>query len=274
MRRELLMPKLGLTMTEGALAEWLLAPGATFKTGDGLFVVETDKVASEVPADQDGILLEVLVPVGEMVQVGAVVGYVDDAAVGSAATQGAPSAIVPVSAPGVAAALVPVSTQKPVVDGPRRFATPLARRLAIELGVALEGVTGTGPRGRIKAANVRAAVPTLQTQRPASARTDAVPSLTDAVPSAVPAGVRVKPTPTQLTIARRLTQAKQQIPHFYLAAEAEVTKLTALRNDLNAITGHPKVTLTHLLIAAVAHALHDLPPVSYTHLTLPTNREV
>ncbi|MGH8856568.1 MAG: dihydrolipoamide acetyltransferase family protein [Polaromonas sp.] len=259
MRRELLMPKLGLTMTEGALAEWMLAAGATFKTGDGLFVVETDKVASEVPADHDGVLLEILVPVGEVVQVGAVIGYVDDGAAGSAAAQGALSVVVPVAAPGVAAAPAPVSAQKPAAGTARRFSTPLARRLAAELGVALEDVTGTGPRGRIKAADVRAALPSSPAAQPAGARTDVAPRVAAAAPASAPAGTRIKPTPTQVTIARRLTQAKQQIPHFYLAAEAEVSRLTALRTELNAIPGHPKVTLTHLLVAAVGRALRDLP---------------
>ena len=246
MRRELLMPKLGLTMTEGALAEWMLAPGAAFKTGDGIFVVETDKVASEVPADYDGVLLEVLVPVGEMVQVGAVIGYVDDGVAGSTSSQ-------PASPPVAAASAVPVMQSGEI----RRFSTPLARRLAAQLGVPLADAVGSGPRGRIRAADVRAA-------QGGQTRTAAAPALAAPVEAARPtaAATKTKPTPTQATMARRLTQAKQQIPHFYLAAEAEVTKLMALRTELNAMPGYPKLTLTHLLVAAVGRALRELPELN------------
>lgn len=246
MRRELLMPKLGLTMTEGALAEWMLVPGVAFKAGDGIFVVETDKVASEVPADYDGVLLEVLVPVGEMVQVGAVIGYVDDGVAGSTSSQ-------PASPPVAAASAVPVMQSGEI----RRFSTPLARRLAAQLGVPLADAVGSGPRGRIRAADVRAA-------QGGQTRTAAAPALAAPVEAARPtaAATKTKPTPTQATMARRLTQAKQQIPHFYLAAEAEVTKLMALRTELNAMPGYPKLTLTHLLVAAVGRALRELPELN------------
>lgn len=259
MRRELLMPKLGLTMTEGALAEWMLAPGAAFKTGDGIFVVETDKVASEVPADHDGVLLEVLVPVGEMVQVGAVIGYVDDGVAGS--TSSRPAAATPAAPPAAAASAAPVApvSAPPVVQSgeSRRFSTPLARRLAAQLAVPLADVAGSGPRGRIKAADVRAAQ--AGQTRTAAALQPATPVDTARLAAAV---TKTKPTPTQATMARRLTQAKQQIPHFYLAAEAEVTKLMALRTELNAMPGYPKLTLTHLLVAAVGRALRELPELN------------
>ncbi len=262
MRRELLMPKLGLTMTEGALAEWMVAPGAAFKTGDCIFVVETDKVASEVPADHDGVLLEVLVPVGEMVQVGAVIGYVDDGVPGSASGAATPMSAVPVKPSAAAASTAPAPPpQAPPgmqAEGTRLFATPLARRLAVQLDVSLEDVAGSGPRGRIKAADVQAAAQAGQT-RPAAVQAPAAP-----VGAASPAVVatKTKPTPTQATMARRLTQAKQQIPHFYLAAEAEVSKLMALRAELNAMPGYPKLSLTHLLVAAVGRALRDLPELN------------
>lgn len=260
MRRELLMPKLGLTMTEGALAEWMVAPGAAFKTGDGIFVVETDKVASEVPADHDGVLLEVLVPVGEMVQVGTVIGYVDDGVPGSADGAATPMSATPAK-PSTAAGTAPVTPPQVLLgrpaEGTRLFATPLARRLAAQLDVSLKDVAGSGPRGRIKAADVQAAAQAGQT-RPA-AQAPAAP--VGAAGSAVVA-TKTKPTPTQATMARRLTQAKQQIPHFYLAAEAEVSRLMALRAELNAMPGYPKLTLTHLLVAAVGRALRELPELN------------
>lgn len=255
MRRELLMPKLGLTMTEGALAEWMVVPGVAFKAGDGLFVVETDKVASEVPADHDGVLLEVLASVGEMVQVGAVIGYVDDGMAGSACAGAVAEAAPAVATSAVGAAPAPPTSAAKGMEasGKRRISTPLARRLAVELGVALETVQGTGPRGRVQSRDVRAAA--QPTGLGAAAASQA------ASPGAV-ATTKIKPTPTQATMARRLTLAKQQMPHFYLAAEAEVSKLMALRAEVNAMPGYPKLTLTHLLVAAVGRALREQPELN------------
>ncbi|XAH22374.1 dihydrolipoamide acetyltransferase family protein [Xylophilus sp. GW821-FHT01B05] len=261
MRREVLMPKLGLTMTEGALAEWMLEPGATFKAGDGLFVVETDKVANEVPADSDGTLVEIVVQVGETVEVGAVIGYIDDGAAATAESKSAPAAAPAGDSVVATPAVTPQSTAAGVVpaagNGQRVVATPLARRIAVQLGVALSGIAGSGPRGRIKAADVQGAA-SAPARVPSSGAPNVQPPT--ATPITAPlAGTRVKPTPMQSTIARRLTQAKQQVPHFYLAAEVEVTRLNALRLELNAIAGYPKVTMTHLLVAGVARALQALP---------------
>jgi len=258
-RREVLMPKLGLTMTEGALAEWMLAPGAAFKAGDGLFVVETDKVANEVPADHDGTLLEIVVQAGETVEVGAVIGYLDDGAMAAEGTTtcrtAAPDVVVRTAAASVEDPSASLSGQA-FPAGARIVATPLARRRAGVLGVALSGVAGSGPRGRIKAADVQAAA---DTARPAASGAMESSAGAPLARPAAAAGTRAKPTAMQSTIARRLTQAKQQVPHFYLAAEAEVTRLDALRLELNALPGYPRITMTHLLAAAVGRALQALP---------------
>lgn len=231
------MPKLGLTMTEGILSEWSLAPGAEFRAGDTLMVIESDKVAVEVPAESDGTLLEIAAKVGDTVRVGSVVGYVTpSAAVAEAATPAAP-------APGAASRIV---------------VTPLARRLAKTLSVDLRGVAGTGPRGRIRADDVKAAA---RLGVPPDLPAPAVPASAtlDPPPAGLRSGALIKPTSTQATMARRLTAAKQQIPHFYLAAEAEVSRLLAARAEINASAPAVKFTLNHLVIAAVARALRDLP---------------
>lgn len=264
------MPKLGLTMTEGALVEWMLAPGAEFRAGDGLFVVETDKVANEISADADGKLLEVIVAPGDIVPVGTVLGYFED---GKAAEEGTKpsakagqaeaSARLNGASATAASAINPAdkrhaSHELPIAQGSRVVATPLARRLAVELSIALDAVIGTGPRGRVKAADIR----------DAAARPGAVASASLVAHEDVKSGggtsdlkevQKTRPTPTQLTIARRLTQAKQQVPHFYLSTEAEVSALMDLRRSLNEIPDYPKVTLTHLLVSAVARALHQMP---------------
>ncbi|AIB15908.1 hypothetical protein ABAZ39_29055 (plasmid) [Azospirillum argentinense] len=251
MVRELVMPKLGLTMTEGVLAEWRVSPGQPFRSGDVLLVVETDKIASEVEADSDGVLIETTIPAGETVAVGTPIAR------WSADGAGAAPAPEPAEAPAAKAAPTPVAANTrplpaPVrANGERILSTPLARRRAEGLGVDLGMVTGSGPRGRIKVADVEAAAQT----RPAPQPAPQVPKVEAS------AGERSKPTTLQATAARRLTAAKRDVPHFYLAAEAEVTELAALRDRLNADTesGLPRISMTHLVLAAVGRALAAMP---------------
>ena len=246
MRREWLMPKLGLTMTEGALAEWSVAPGACFKAGDCVFVVENDKAASEIVAESDGVMGASLVAVGETAPVGAVLGYWDDD--GGAAAELAASAVA--AAP------------------ERRPVTPWARKLAGGQGVDLAAVVGSGPRGRVRARDVQAAL----RQRPSSAAA-AAPAARPAqsasppiLPTAAQAGAhagRLQPfTSLQQAVAARLTAAKQEIPHFYLAREVEVSKLLELHARLKDPATEPRLTLNHFLVAAVGRALRALPELN------------
>ncbi|MDR6775422.1 dihydrolipoamide acyltransferase [Azospirillum palustre] len=264
MVRDLVMPKLGLTMTEGVLAEWRVLPGQPFKTGDVLVVVETDKIASEVEADSDGVLIETTIPAGETVAVGTLIARwsADGSGAAPAPADGAAPPTVGTPAPpaksGTTAGTRSGPPPAPVRDGERVLSTPLARRRAQALGVDLTTVTGSGPRGRIKMADVEAAA-----QRQASAPA-AMPEpirTPAADPIATPAGGRSKPSATQATIARRLTAAKRDVPHFYLAAEAEVSELMALRERLNADAepGLPRISMTHLVLAAVGRALAATP---------------
>lgn len=261
------MPKLGLTMTEGTLSEWSIAPGAEFRAGDTLMVIESDKVAVEVPAESDGVLLEVTAKVGDVVSVGSVVGYVapageavptrcEKSAVLSAGAgeQAAPEAANPAKTPALAREAGALSAEGRIV------ATPLARRIAKNLSVDLRSVTGTGPRGRIRADDVKAvaAARGAPAPHPKERAARGVGASCAPVSPASP-GTLIPPTSIQATMARRLTAAKQQIPHFYLAAEAEVSQLLKARAEINASTPSVKLTLNHLVIAAVARALRDLP---------------
>ena len=257
------MPKLGLTMTEGTLAEWLVKPGATFTAGTALYIVESDKVATEIEAEADGRLLETVLPEGETVDVGTVIAYweaagPDVAARAAAAPPPAPPAAgsetagasrapprtgsASVAAPAPAVPVAAPAHPAPASSG-RLPVTPYARRRARELSVDLRAVAGSGPGGRVQARDVERAAPAV----------DAAP------PSAAAAPKPVRPTATQQTMARRLTLAKQQVPHFYLALEAEVSALLALRHEFNARNPAPKLTLNHLLVAAVGRALRDEP---------------
>jgi len=248
---DLLMPKLGLTMTEGMLAEWCVAPGASVKAGDPLFVVETEKVANEIPAQADGVLAEILVPVGETVPVGAVIARWTGPGQGAAVPDDAAPAgatALPETAPAPVASAAAAGT--PDTPGARVVATPLARRLARERDIDLAQVHGTGPGGRIKAADVRQAGDTAPAANPAPHAPVA--------DRADPGARRVDASGLAQSMARRMVQAKQ-VPHFYLAAEAEVGELLALRRRLNAQPDAPKLTLNHFVLAAVAHALQALP---------------
>jgi pyruvate dehydrogenase E2 component (dihydrolipoamide acetyltransferase) len=220
----ILMPKLGLTMTEGMLAEWKVAPGDRVAPGDVIFVVETDKIANEIEASESGTIDALLAEPGEVVAVGTTVATLVTDQQGTAA---------------------PAIEQRS-----RLIATPLARRMASESGVDIASVTGSGPRGRIMADDISA---TLQAQ-PAPQATPAATSV---------ARGEVKPLGKyQKVAARRLTEAKRDIPHFYVFAEADVTELLNLRAQLNSDPGFVKLTVNHFIIAAVARALGELPEVN------------
>ena len=243
--RQILMPKLGLTMTEGVLTEWKVAPGDRISAGEVIFVVETDKIANDVEAQQDGVIEALLAEPGDVVPVGG--------AVASLAVEGGHSA-------GDEAAAQPEVPAEVSQGGaqPRIIATPLARRMAAASGLDLAKVSGSGPRGRIMAEDVRLA----------QGSGDASVALPEA-----PRPVAKKPSPTrkaqlrelgqfQKVAARRLTESKQNIPHFYVFAEADVTGLLELRSQLNDGSGHAKLTVSHFLIAAVARAVEAVPQMN------------
>lgn len=241
MRRELLLPKLGLTMTEGTLLEWQVSPGERFRADQTLFIIESEKASVEIPAQADGVLLERAVEPGATLNVGTVIGYWDDQAGDSAGASGT-SLPVPVAA----------ST------APRLLATPLARRLARDRGLDLATVRGSGPRGRIRAGDLLVAAPATGAAAPA---TVAAPG--PIAPAGAPASGSLRPaTATEQTIARRLLAAKQEIPHFYLAVEAEVSALQKFRAELNAAQAELRFTLNHFIVAAVGRALDLMPEVN------------
>lgn len=258
MAQDLLMPKLGLTMSEGTLLEWKVEPGQPVRKGQVLYVIETDKVATDIEADADGVFEARIVPEGETVPVGAPVGrmagFATEAAPPSPAAKPAPSVSLEandapsglIDAPTAAA---PMSS-RPADGEARIIATPLARRIAREHDVDLRTVTGSGPRGRIKAADVE--------RRAQEAR--AAAPVAHIAPAE--AAIRQKPTSIQASMARRLAEVKHGVPHFYLSTEVEVSRLMALRSELNADQSLPRLTLTHFVLAAVGRALVDMPDIN------------
>jgi len=273
--RELLMPKLGLTMTEGLLAEWVVQPGDAYEQDDCLYIVETEKVTNEIAADRAGTFLEAVVGVGETVPVGTVVGRVDDgtestAAASDSGAAGAAEASASdtdTSAPaaGSSAPAQSPAAAAPSSTGERIIASPLARRLAREGGMDLATVTGTGPGGRIVARDIHAAEEApSQTAQTATSPQDAAGAAASPAAQASSSATHtlIEPTRMQRTIAQRLTQSKQQAPHFYLALDADMSTLTELRKTLNAqreSRGLRPFTINDFIVKAVAASLNSQP---------------
>ncbi len=280
----ILMPQLGETVAEGKITKWFKSAGDAVQPGDNLFEIETDKVSMEVPAIEAGVLSEIRVREGEVAPVGAVVGVIGNAGgVTGAQTKSAPAipassaAAASATAPAAAAVAQPIKLD-PFFEvrtpernfGPARLAggvtvTPLARRLASEAGIDLSRLRGSGPHGRIVArdlANAPRSAPDAQPAALAHGPTaDQVKSLYD------PASYTEMPLDgMRKTIAARLLQAKQTIPHFYLTADIEIDRLKQLREDANAAApkdrdGNPafKLSLNDFLIRALALALQRVP---------------
>jgi len=293
---DVLMPQLGETVAEGKITQWFKSAGDAIKPGDNLFEIETDKVSMEVPSTTAGVLTEIRVPAGEVAPVGAVVAVIADGAAASAAPAAealskpaaAPaSRLQPTTAPVAAAqpaAAAPIELD-PFFEvrtpernyGPARLpggrrVTPLARRLAAEGGIDLATVSPSGPHGRIVARDVEAVARAAPKAAP---RPSAAAAVTLAAgPSAEDIKAIYRDVPFQelpldgmrRTIATRLVQAKQTIPHFYLTADVEIGRLITLREEANAAApkdndGKPafKLSLNDLIVKAWAAALQRVP---------------
>lgn len=239
------LPQLGLTMTEGMLVEWSVAAGASVRAGDILYIVETDKIANEIPADRDGVIEAILVHAEETVPVGAVL------ATWAGGDGAIPLEEPPPSSPAppkdVAEHSSPASTTPPSRPGARIVATPHARKLARENGVDLTQVNGTGGKGRIVARDVNAAIAV-------SARARAA----EPAPGKPLAGARK-------VIAARMLQSQQEIPHFYLTAAAEISELLWLHEGLKKKPGLNGVTLTHWIASALGLVLAETPQFRTIH---------
>jgi len=268
---ELKMPALSPTMEEGKLARWLVAVGDTVQAGDLLAEIETDKATMEVEADQDGTLSQVLVAEGtEGVKVGEIIALM--ALVGEAAPiaerpepkrQQAPEPPAAVEFRPVQAKAAEVQAPpqpiKPIALPSGVKATPLARRIAAANGIDLKAVSGTGPSGKITKVDL-GLPPIVPAMR-------AMPA-----PSAEPASVNYAPPPDvphtvielssmRKTIARRLSEAKRTVPHFYLSIDCNLDPLLALRQQLNADLAETgvKLSVNDMLMKALAVALAEVP---------------
>jgi pyruvate dehydrogenase E2 component (dihydrolipoamide acetyltransferase) len=280
------MPQLGETVAEGKIVKWFKSAGDAVKPGDNLFEIETDKTSMEVPSTVGGTLSAINFQVGEVAKVGAVV-----AVIAGAGEAPKPAASAPTTAPAVqASASRPAMSAAPFVPpplpkrpagpmdpfrevrtpernfGPARLSggavvTPLARRLASERGIDLSRVSGSGPHGRIVAADIDKAAPAAVSAPRSGASAAQVKGLFD--------GVSYEEIPLdsmRRTIATRLIEAKQTIPHFYLTADIEIGRLMAMREEANTASptgkdGVPafKLSLNDFIIKIWAAALQRVP---------------
>jgi pyruvate dehydrogenase E2 component (dihydrolipoamide acetyltransferase) len=289
---DVLMPQLGETVAEGKITQWYKAPGDSVAPGDNLFEIETDKTSMEVPATTAGVLAEIRAKVGDVVPVGTVVAVISDGT-GATVSRAAPS-VAPLPPPSPSAVAVPPRTASvpapamaapaaangaaPVAldpffevrtptrnYGPARHGsvtvTPLARRLAAESGIDLDAVRGSGPHGRIFARDLAAT-----SARPLAARPPAVAAQQVKALYAPGSYEEVMLDNMRATIAARLVEAKQAIPHFYLTADVATDALIRLRADANAAapkardgTAAFKLSLNDIIVKAWAAALQRVP---------------
>ena len=268
----ILMPALSPTMTEGTLVKWLVKEGDQVGPGDLLAEIETDKATMEVESIDEGKVGKLLVAEGtEGVPVNTPIAVLleegEDA--GAIAAAPAPPAPKPAAAPAVAPAPAPDAPAAPAA-GERHFASPLAKRMARQAGLDLAALTGSGPHGRVVKRDIEAA---LAGGVPAPAVASAAAPAPVAAPGVVPSGpsaarladllgmaYELQPlSAMRKTIARRLTEAKQTVPHFYLTVDCEIDELLKVRKELNGRFEDTKVSVNDFVIRAAALALKQVP---------------
>jgi pyruvate dehydrogenase E2 component (dihydrolipoamide acetyltransferase) len=247
--RELTMPKLSDSMADAVIVRWLKGPGDAFARGDGLMEVETDKATVVYEAEWAGTLATILAPEGATVAIGEPIATVTNGE-GPAAPAERPARAEPEAAPpepqpsGPAPA--PAGDSGDGAGMRRPNATPVARRIAVERGVSLHGIAGTGPGGRITAEDVEQAAAGTGARVPSG-------------PAAGKGDVRVlELTPTQATIARRMVESATTVPVFTVSADIDVSLITALRAGARE-EGGDAPSVNDFVVKAAARALRELP---------------
>ena len=287
---EILMPQLGETVAEGKITTWFKSVGDVVKPGDNLFEIETDKVSMEVPATAAGVLEQIRVAAGEVAPVGAVVAVLRGAGVGAAASATKVSGDVSIPPPAVSSTAVFSSAPsqraapraRPIMLDPFRevrtpernfgparlpsgtLVTPLARRLAGDAGIGLTGLVPSGPHGRIVGRDVEAAVAARAGRL---AHGSAAPSPDRIKGFYEPGSYEELPLDSmRRTIAARLIEAKQTVPHFYLTADVAMERLNVVREEANAMAsadgaGTPgwRLSINDFIVKALALALQRVP---------------
>ena len=281
------MPKLSDTMEEGKILRWMKQPGDPVAIGEIIAEVETDKANMELEAYDEGVLAEVRVAEGQSAPVGAVIAVLSDKKAPAAKGKPAPAPAEKGAAPAKPAAEKP--TAKPAEDrrpaapkpepretwrptvvkrpepaetrGEERVkASPLARKIAEEHGVDLRAVSGTGPGGRIVEKDVEQAIKGGGEAPPAERAKPAAPSAPQ------PKAGRVELSRIRRTTAKRMGEAKREIPHFYASTEIAMDEAVRLKEALVALGGeYGDLTYTHVLVKAVGLALRRVPELNASY---------
>jgi len=287
---KILMPALSPTMEKGNLAKWLKKEGDKVKSGDIIAEIETDKATMEVEAVDEGILAKILVPAGSQdVAVNEVIALIADegedvanVAAGGASAAPAPKATAPAAATPTPTS--PSAQQEPIAaasHGAKVFASPLAKRIAKEAGVDISRIVGSGPHGRVIERDVKAALAGGTAPRAVSSSTAAAISsapvavgMADSVVKQLFEAGSYEEVPhdsMRKTIARRLLESKQTVPHFYVTADIELDALLKAREEINTTApkgadGKPayKLSVNDFVIKALAAALMRVPEANVT----------
>ncbi|WP_419940413.1 dihydrolipoamide acetyltransferase family protein [Candidatus Palauibacter sp.] len=284
MATKVVMAQLSPTMEEGKLIEWKVAEGDTVSQGDIVAEIETDKANMDVEALGGGVLRKIVVQAGATVPVGALIGVIAapdesiDALLAEAAAARTAEAAPPEPAVAPSAAEEPVgATEARTTDEPagtgagagtraaggRIKASPVARRMAAEGGIALASLIGSGPGGRIVKADVEAALASRTAAAPPRGPTPVLPPLTPPPPPLPHLEDRVEePSQMRKAIARRLAQSIGPVPHFFLTTEVDMGRALELRADLNARFVEGRIGVNDLLLKATAEALNRHPAVN------------
>jgi pyruvate dehydrogenase E2 component (dihydrolipoamide acetyltransferase) len=276
---DIIMPKMGDAMTEGKVVRWYKKSGDAVKKGEPVLEIETDKVNLDLEAEQDGTLGDVAAEAGKMVEVGGVLATIlgagekaqpkKEAAAPAAEEAPARRAIdkkdsikkstgeyaeaIDMKAPRVDRTSAASKTTRATGDNGRRRSSPLARKMARELGVSIEQVQGSGPGGRIVANDIKNFKPSAGA--PQKAKAPSLPPMQQLETKEIPL------TAMRRTIAKRLAESTGPIPHFYLTAEYDVTNLLSLREQINEIEGI-KTSVNDFIVRAAALALRHHPNVN------------
>jgi pyruvate dehydrogenase E2 component (dihydrolipoamide acetyltransferase) len=263
--QDIAMPRLSDSMEEGTVLKWIKQVGDEVAIGEELVEIETDKANMGYEADVAGTLLEILVEENESAPVGAIIARIGDpdaapASGGDSPTENAPAPPAPAAETTASAPPAPVSN-----GNGRVKASPLARRIASELGVDLSTLSGSGPAGRIVKKDVESATPSTSTPSPqTSTPKPAPPEATETAKGTVEV---VEPTKLQQVVARRMAESKATAPHFYLTSEVDMSAAVAARARIKEISAEGEVvpSFNDMVVKACAIALKKFPSANASY---------
>ena len=251
MATEVILPSLGFDMTEGTLARWLKKEGERVEKDQAIAEIETEKATVEIVATVSGVLAKIVVKTGQTVPVGTVIGVIAEAGETLADLPEAPTMAQP---PAPASADKGKEGKTAAPSTARIKSTPVARRMADEAGIDLSRIKGSGPDGRVTERDVQAAI-------------DASPSQTGPTAGGgTPAAASAPLNRMRQAIARRMTESKATIPHFYVTAEINMDEAMNLREELNNLDSNAeKISVNDLIVAAAAKTLPRFPQLNSSY---------